>query len=97
MADFQPNGPERTYQDLVLKHLRPGDIHTHVYAQQFPILDENGKVNDFLFQARERGIVFDLGHGAGSFWFRNAVLPCGRASTRIRFPLICTWTTWRGR
>lgn len=73
MADFQPNGPERTYQDLVLKHLRPGDIHTHVYAQQFPILDENGKVNDFLFQARERGIVFDLGHGAGSFWFRNAV------------------------
>ena len=32
MADFQPNGPERTYQDLVLKHLRPGDIHTHVYA-----------------------------------------------------------------
>ena len=30
-------------------------------------------MNDFLFQARERGIVFDLGHGAGSFWFRNAV------------------------
>lgn len=73
MADFQPNGPERTYPDLILKHLRPGDIHTHVYAQQFPILDENGKVNDFLFEARERGVVFDLGHGAGSFWFRNAV------------------------
>ncbi len=73
MADFQPNGPTRTYQDLVLHHLRPGDIHTHVYAQQFPILDEAGRVNDFLFQARQRGVCFDLGHGAGSFWFRNAV------------------------
>lgn len=73
MADFQPNGPERTYPDLILKHLRPGDIHTHMYAQQFPVLDENGQVNEFLFQARERGVKFDLGHGAGSFWFRNAV------------------------
>ncbi|MBD5093032.1 MAG: amidohydrolase/deacetylase family metallohydrolase [Subdoligranulum sp.] len=72
MADFQPNLPLRTYPDLILKHLRPGDIHTHVYAQQFPILDENGKVNDFMFRARERGVLFDLGHGAGSFWFRNA-------------------------
>lgn len=73
MADFQPNLPLRTYPDLILKHLRPGDIHTHVFAQQFPILDEQGKVNDFMFQARERGIIFDLGHGACSFWFRNAV------------------------
>lgn len=73
MADFQPNGPQRTYQDLLLKHLRPGDIHTHVYAQQFPILDDQGRVNEWMFQARERGVLFDLGHGAGSFWFRNAV------------------------
>ena len=29
-------------------------------------------MNDFMFEARERGIIFDLGHGAGSFWFRNA-------------------------
>lgn len=72
MADFQPNLPERTYPDLILKHLRSGDIHTHVYAQQFPILDENGKVNSFMYEARERGVVFDLGHGACSFWFRNA-------------------------
>lgn len=73
MADFQPNLPERTYEELVLKKLRPGDIHTHVYAQQFPVLDQEGKVNSFLFEARKRGVMFDLGHGAGSFWFRNAV------------------------
>lgn len=73
MADFQPNLPERTYEELILKKLRPGDIHTHVYAQQFPILDNRGSVNEFMFAARERGVIFDLGHGAGSFWFRNAV------------------------
>lgn len=72
MVDFFPWLPERPYPTLILEKLRPGDIHTHVFAQQFPILDDNGKVNDFMFQARERGIIFDLGHGAASFWFRNA-------------------------
>ena len=73
MIDFQPTLPERSYDKLVLEHLRPGDIHTHMYAQQFPVLDEHQRVNDFLFKARERGIRFDLGHGAGSFWLRNAI------------------------
>jgi dihydroorotase len=73
MVDFWPRAPERSYPDLILNKLRPGDIHTHVFAQQFPIIDENGKVYAHLFQARERGVIFDLGHGAGSFWFRNAV------------------------
>ena len=73
MVDFWPRPPERPYPDLLLNKLRPGDIHTHVFAQQFPIVSAGGKVNDFLFAARERGVRFDLGHGAGSFWFRNAV------------------------
>jgi dihydroorotase len=73
MVDFWPRPPERSYPDLILKKLRPGDIHTHVFAQQFPILTAGGQVNDFLFKAREKGVYFDLGHGAGSFWFRNAV------------------------
>ncbi len=72
MVDFWPRLPERGYQQLILEKMRPGDIHTHVYAQQFPILDEKGKPNQFLFEARDRGIIFDVGHGAGSFWFRNA-------------------------
>jgi len=73
MVDFWPHPPERSYPDLILRKLRPGDIHTHVFAQQFPILTADGKVNDFLFEARAKGIFFDLGHGAASFWFRNAV------------------------
>jgi len=71
MFDFWPR-PERSYADLILQKARPGDIHTHVFAQQFPILLD-GKINPILQQARNRGVIFDVGHGAGSFWFRNAV------------------------
>lgn len=73
MVDFWPRPPERSYEQLILEKMRPGDIHTHVFAQQFPVLDENGKPNAFLYEARDRGVIFDVGHGAGSFWFRNAV------------------------
>lgn len=73
MVDFWPRPPERSYEELILEKMRPGDIHTHVFAQQFPVLDESGQPNAFLHEARARGVIFDLGHGAGSFWFRNAV------------------------
>jgi dihydroorotase len=73
MVDFYPWLPERPYEELILNRLRPGDIHTHVFALQFPVIDEQGKVYDHLFKARKRGVIFDLGHGAASFWFRNAV------------------------
>ncbi len=72
MFDFWPR-PERTYADLILKKMRPGDIHTHLFAQQFPILLDDGKLNPILTEARARGVIFDVGHGSGSFWFRNAV------------------------
>jgi dihydroorotase len=73
MVDFWPRPPERPYPDLILKHMRPGDVHTHVFAQQFPVVTPDGGVYDHLWQARERGVLFDLGHGGASFWFRNAV------------------------
>ncbi len=73
MVDFFPWLAERSYEQLVLEKLRPGDIHTHVFAQQFPVLDAEGCVGDHLWLARERGVLFDLGHGAASFWFRHAV------------------------
>jgi dihydroorotase len=73
MFDFWPRPPERSYEDLILNKMRPGDIHTHVFAQQFPIILSDGKLNPALTQARARGVIFDVGHGSGSFWFRNAV------------------------
>jgi dihydroorotase len=72
MYDFWPR-EDRTYEDLILNKMRPGDIHTHVFAQQFPIILDDGKINPALAQARARGVIFDVGHGSGSFWFRNAV------------------------
>lgn len=74
MVDFW-HRPERPYNELLTEKMRPGDIHTHVYAQQFPLLDEGGKLFPFLNEARKRGIIFDVGHGAASFWFRQAI-PC---------------------
>jgi dihydroorotase len=73
MVDFGTFRPERPFQDLVLKKLRPGDIYTHTYLAAVPMLDDGGKVLPYLFEARKRGIIFDAGHGAGSFVWYQAV------------------------
>jgi dihydroorotase len=73
MVDFGEFRPERPYQQLVLSKLRPGDISTHMYRDLVPILDARGKVLPYLFEARKRGVIFDVGHGGGSFLFRQAV------------------------
>jgi dihydroorotase len=73
MVDFGTFLPERPFQDLVLKKLRPGDVYTHTYLAMVPMLDENGRVLPYLFEARKRGVLFDVGHGGGSFLFRQAV------------------------
>jgi dihydroorotase len=73
MVDFAEFRPERPFQDLVLKHLRPGDIYTHQYLRVVPMLDSRGKVLQYLFEARKRGIIFDVGHGGGSFSFLQAI------------------------
>ncbi len=72
MVDFGTFRPERPYQELVLEKLRPGDISTHMYLGAVPMLDEKGVVLPYLFQARKRGVKFDVGHGGGSFLWRQA-------------------------
>jgi dihydroorotase len=73
MVDFGIFRPERPYEDLVTRKMRPGDISTHMYIDFVHMLDANGKVFPYLFEARKRGVVFDVGHGAGSFVFAHAV------------------------
>jgi dihydroorotase len=73
MVDFATFRPERPFQDLVLKHLRPGDIYTHTYLSAVPMLDSEGKLLPYLFEAKKRGVIFDVGHGGGSFSFRQAI------------------------
>jgi dihydroorotase len=72
MIDFFPYLKKREYFDM-LDRLKPGDIHTHMYAPQFEIIDSDGTVKTRVLEARKRGVLFDLGHGAGSFLFSNAV------------------------
>lgn len=73
MIDFGEFRPERPFQDLVLKKLRPGDIYTHCFYAPVPMLDDKGKLLPYLFEARKRGIIFDVGHGGAAFEFRQAV------------------------
>jgi dihydroorotase len=56
----------------VLERLRPGDILTHCY-RDFPnsLLRSDGNVREEALRARERGVHFDIGHGAGSFGFKS--------------------------
>ena len=76
MVDFGNHTPPLSLEDLLMKHLRPGDILTHTYAHvagRTPIVDDSGKLRPYVWAARKRGIVFDVGHGGGSFLFRQAV------------------------
>jgi dihydroorotase len=72
MVDFGADKPERPVADLVTKKLRPGDIYTHMYSGlRHELVD--GHVNPGLFAGRKRGVIFDVGHGGGSFAWRVAV------------------------
>ncbi len=73
MIDFGEFRPERPFQDLVLNKLRPGDIYTHCFYAPVPMLDEQGRLLPYLFEARKRGVLFDVGHGGAAFEFRQAV------------------------
>src|SRR6185295_1277940 len=73
MVDFGTNHKERPVADLVTKKLRPGDIYTHMYSGLREEQDASGKVNPGLFEGRKRGVIFDVGHGGGSFAWRIAV------------------------
>jgi dihydroorotase len=76
MVDFGRHTPPLSLSDLLLVHLRPGDILTHTYAHvdgRTPIVGDDGKVRPYVWEARKRGVIFDAGHGGGSFLFRQAV------------------------
>lgn len=76
MVDFGYHDPPLSLRELLLDHLRPGDIFTHTYSSvqgRIAIVDDDKTVRRFAFEARKRGVIFDVGHGAGSFLFRQAV------------------------
>jgi len=66
--------------DEVLAMLRPGDVLTHAF-RPFPNspVSQQGRVRESVHAARARGVLFDIGHGMGSFAFKTgrAMLAAG--------------------
>src|SRR5437899_634216 len=53
----------------VLDLLRPGDILTHSYSGAGNNIVQNGQLIPAAKAAKQRGVIFDVGHGGGSFDF----------------------------
>jgi len=59
-----------------LNRMRPGDIITHSFeniSERTPVVDKEGKVLSYVIEAKEKGVLFDVGHGGAGFWFNQAV------------------------
>jgi len=83
MVDYHRH-PTRNYRGL-LDRMRPGDTHTHMYGRHTPQMDAGGQIYDYLLEAREKGVQFDVGHGGFSFWFSTAskLIPQGHIPNTI--------------
>jgi len=67
--------PEYSLKDQ-LDRMRPGDIITHSFehiSERTPVVDEQGDVLSYVLDAKERGVLFDVGHGGAGFWFDQAL------------------------
>ena len=66
------NAVETRTTDQLLEKLRPGDIATHCFAWNKPIIGNDGLVKSHFKAARKRGVQFDVGSGNNSFSFSMA-------------------------
>ncbi len=77
MIDFGGSIPNLSIEELFMKHLRPGDIFTHCFGQlrnREAIVDTiNWQVKPFVWEARKKGIFFDVGYGGSSFAFSQGI------------------------
>jgi len=75
MVDFGNNVRAwRSLYDLLNKYFRPGDIFTHMYGGNRGEQDPDTKgPSKAMIDGRKRGVIFDVGHGGGSFKWSCAV------------------------
>ena len=81
MVDFGSANPYLPLDSLFNVKFRPGDIYTHAFGGngtsspdgRESIVDMNGKVKPFVYKARDRGIVFDIGFGGASYLYNQGV------------------------
>jgi dihydroorotase len=64
--------PPPSYEEVIAR-LRPGDVLTHAF-RPYPnsAATAQGTVKQAVLDARRRGVLFDIGHGKGSFAFKTA-------------------------
>ncbi len=70
----------------MLEHMEPGDCITHCFkGGSTRVLDDDNRVFEGVRTAAERGVIFDVGHGAGSFQWEvvEAALEQGFEPTTI--------------
>ncbi len=72
MVDFGFTDQNRNLKHLLEEKLRPGDIYAHCYSGHREELVD-GKVNPAMFNGRKRGVLFEVGHGGGSFYWNIAI------------------------
>lgn len=75
MVDFGRSEPPLSLRTLLMEKLRPGDILTHCFGG-VPGREKvvvNGKLQSWALEAQKRGIIFDVGHGGGSFLWEEAI------------------------
>jgi len=76
MIDFGGANPALSIKTLLLEKLRPGDIYAHCFAHvggRMPVVDEHGKVRPCVHEAQDQGVLFEVGHGGGSFVYEQAL------------------------
>ena len=59
-----------------LNKMRSGDIMTHAFenvSERMTVVDDQGIVRPFVLAAQKRGVLFDIGHGGGGFWFNQGL------------------------
>lgn len=66
-------GDTKTELEELVAMLRPGDVVTHAFhGRNEGLINDSGRVKPGILEAQQRGVVFDVGHGAGSFTFETA-------------------------
>lgn len=76
MVDFGGHTPALSLKTLLFDKLRPGDIYTHCFAKikgRVPLVDDYRKLRPFVVEAQKNGLIFDVGHGGGSFLYDQAI------------------------
>jgi dihydroorotase len=81
MVDFGSADPFLPLDSLFNVKFRKGDIYTHAFGGngsndpngRESIVDMNGKVKPFVYKARERGVIFDVGFGGASYLYNQGV------------------------